>query len=310
MGVSHIMCPDNCRGDVMKNSIKIWFLYLLIHFIVGCSSPQVRFAAIGDTPYYSIDSELLVVTNVLNNMHSEGIPFVVHVGDIIRGGTSCSESLFKMRANVFSKSPIPFLITIGDNEFNDCKDPIKARNQFRNIILNNPPVNQIISGVSQGTESIHVTRQREMIENAAWRYKDVSFIMLALPDIPGIFRLKPAVLNDMLNHNIKYLVDNFNKAKKNNSHAVVVIMHSNPMACRIDLCVQMLRILKEQITLFEKPVLLLNGSIHEQIFEGPGYMELKNLWHLRPGSEPGESWPEIIFSKPTNLFSVKFHSFI
>lgn len=294
----------------MHKNKKIWSLSLLILFSSGCSNTQVRFAAIGDTPYYGSDSELLVVTNALSDIYNEGIPFVVHVGDIIRGGTSCSEKLFKQRAEVFSKSPIPFLITIGDNEFNDCKDPINARSRFRSLILKNPPVKQIISGANEHSDSIHVTRQREMIENVAWRYDDVNFIMLVLPDLPGVYRLKTSMLNEMLNLNVKFLVNNFKKAKEINSHAIVVIMHSNPKTCRLNVCAKFLKKLKEEIVLFEKPVLLINGSNHEREFEGPGYMEIPNLWHLRPGSEPEESWPEIIFSKESKLFSVKLHSTI
>jgi len=287
--------------------MRICLVSLLILFSAGCSSTQVRFAAIGDTPYYESEYDLSVVSDVLDNMHEEGIPFVVHIGDIIRGGTSCSEELFMYRADVFSNSPIPFLITIGDNEFNDCKNPLKARRQFRNIILNNPPVKHTIYGTDKSIDPVHVTRQPGMIENAAWRYNDVDFIMLTLPDFPGYYRLKPAMIKEIVNFNIEFLTDNFNKAKDNNSHAVVVIMHASPITCSSNACERFIKIFKEEIASFNNPVLLLNGSVHEPIFEGPGYMEIPNLWHLRPGSEPDESWPDIIFSKQSNIFSVKFH---
>jgi len=294
----------------MKKHNKSWIIILIFLIGVGCSNNTVRFAAIGDTPYYESDSELLVVSEALNDIHNEGLPFVVHVGDIIRGSTSCSEKLFAMRAKIFSQSPIPFLITIGDNEFNDCKDPIKARNLFRKLILNNPPLKQTVKGASPNSNSFMVTRQRGMIENVTWRYNGVDFIMLVLPDLPGVYRLKKSELNKILSFNIKFLVENFNEAKKNNSHAVVLIMHSNPVTCRLKACSKFLETLKNEIKSFSKPVLFLNGSIHEREFEGAGYMGLSNLWHLRPGSEPEESWPEIIFSKRTNLFSVKWHNAI
>jgi len=287
---------------------KIWTLFLVILFSAGCASTQVRFAAMGDTPYYADDIALLAISDVLNVMYKEEIPFVVHVGDIMRDGTSCSDEMFKRRADVFSSSPIPFLITIGDNEFNDCKDPVKARKRFQRIILNNPPVSQEITGIKESSGSIHVIRQPELIENAAWRYNGVDFIMLVLPDFPGNYRLKTSYTNKLIDLNIKFLISNFKKAKNNNSHAVVVIMHANPITCLIKACALFLKKLKDEISKFEKPVLLLNGSVHEQIFEGPGYLELPNLWHLRPGSEPEESWPEVIFSKQSKLFSVKFHN--
>jgi len=276
-------------------------------FCVACSGTPLRFAAIGDTPYYASDSELQAVEEVLHNIYNEDIPFVVHVGDIIRGGTTCSEKLFSFRADVFSKSPIPFLITIGDNEFNDCKNPLAARDRFRKIILKDPPLHQTVTGIASNLDILEVTRQSGMIENATWHYNNVKFIMLTLPDLPGVYRLEPSVLNDMLDLNIKFLIENFTQAKKNHRSAVVLIMHSNPITCRLKVCSHFTEIIKEQVNLFSKPVLFLNGSNHEQVFEGPRYMGLSNLWHLRPGSEPEVSWPEIIFSTHKNLFSVKWH---
>lgn len=275
---------------------------------IGCSGTPLRFAAIGDTPYYESDSELQVVADVLNDIHKKEIPFVVHVGDIMRGSTTCSEKLFSFRADVFSQSPIPFLITIGDNEFNDCKQPLLARERFRNIILNNPPVKHTIKGTADDSESLKVIRQPEMVENATWLYKNIKFVMLVLPEIPGIYRLEPSMIDEILNLNIQFLAEQFNLAKKNNRSAVVLIMHSNPVICRLPVCSKFTEAIKEQVGLFHKPVLFLNGDIHEREFEGPGYMGLANLWHMRPGSEPEESWPEIIFSKQQNIFSVKWHN--
>lgn len=280
---------------------------ILVYLCVSCSGPQTRFAAIGDTPYYESDSELQVVTDALNDIGNNDLPFVVHVGDIIRGSTSCSDRLFSLRADVFTRSPIPFLITIGDNEFNDCKEPLVARERFRRIILNNPPIQQMIKGTAFDSETIKVTRQSEMIENASWHYNNIKFIMLAFPDIPGIYRLKSLVLDEILKLNIQFLIKHFQLAKKNNRSAVVMIMHSNPVTCRLTVCSKFTDVIKNQVTLFRKPVLYLNGSIHEREFEGPGYMGLENLWHIRPGSEPEEAWPEIIFSKQSNQFSVKWH---
>ena len=95
----------------IKFSLKLFIVSFLILSSIGCSNTQVRFSAIGDTPYFESDSELLVVTEALNDIYSEGMPFVVHVGDIIRSDTTCSEKLFSIRADIFSQSPIPFLIT-------------------------------------------------------------------------------------------------------------------------------------------------------------------------------------------------------
>ena len=292
----------------MKSSIRLLLFCFFITSVTGCTAPgAVRFAAIGDTPYFESDSELAVVSSALDKMDKADIPFVIHIGDIIRSGTSCSRKLFEQRGNIFAKSPIPFMITIGDNEFVDCKNNFAARRLFRDVILKDPPVSQTITGTNEDVEPLNVTRQNSMIENVTWSYKDVGFIMLVFPDFPGNYALKSSEINKILRNNIKFLIENLNRAKKNNYKAVVIAMHSSPVTCGLDICFEFSKVFRREIISFAKPVLLINGSNHENKFVKAGYMGVSNLWHLRPGSEPGELWPEIMFSPASNKFKVKWH---
>lgn len=291
----------------MIKTISILFIFLSFLYLAGCSSTQVRFAVMGDTPYYESDSELLQVTEALDEMAMAELPFVVHIGDIMRGRTKCERKLYEMRAGVFSKSPIPFLITIGDNEFNDCKYPVKSQALFREVILNNPPIHQRITGADENFEGLMVIRQQEMIENVAWSYDGVDFIMLVFPDLPGRYPLDEVSINTILNANKNFLVKYFKKAIKNKKDAVVLLMHSNPVTCNLSSCFDFVGILESEIKKFGKPVLLINGSNHSREFVSSDYLELPNLSHLRPGSEPEVMWPEVIFSNVTNIFTVKWH---
>jgi len=280
---------------------------LLFLHLTGCSNTHVRFAAIGDTPYYESDTELLAVTEALEEMAKAELPFVVHVGDIMRGRTNCERDLYEMRADVFSKSPIPFLITIGDNEFNDCKNAVKSQALFREVILNNPPVHQFITGTDENFDGLTITRQREMIENAAWSYNGVDFMMLVLPDLPGNYPLDDESINEILNANTVFLVNYFKKAIQNKSEAVVLIMHSSPVTCGLEACFDFIGLIENEVIKFKKPVLLINGSNHDREFIASGYLDLENLSHLRPGNEPEIIWPEVIFSNETKKFMIKWH---
>lgn len=285
------------------------YIILLIVFNLGaCSSfKEVRFAVMGDTPYFESDTELENVLIALNQMASKGMPFVVHVGDIIRGGTNCSESLFKLRANIFSKSPIPFIITIGDNEFNDCKQPLLAQERFRQVILGNPEVNQSVHGLDDSSHPVVLNRQEALIENASWAIDGVKFILLTLPDMPGNFPLSKSDADHIINANIQFLRDKFNQARSKRHDAVVLIMHSNPATCGLESCYTFLEILKKEVSDFSKPVLLINGSNHDAVFNELNYFGITNLSHLRPGNEPESEWPEIIFSTENNKFNIKWH---
>ena len=291
----------------MIKILSTLFVSLLFLHLTGCSNTHVRFAAIGDTPYYESDTELLAVTEALEEMAKAELPFVVHVGDIMRGRTNCERDLYEMRAGVFSKSPIPFLITIGDNEFNDCKNAVKSQALFREVILNNPPVHQFITGTDENFDGLTITRQREMIENAAWSYNGVDFMMLVLPDLPGNYPLDDESINEILNANTVFLVNYFKKAIQNKSEAVVLIMHSSPVTCGLEACFDFIGLIENEVIKFKKPVLLINGSNHDREFIASGYLDLENLSHLRPGNEPEIIWPEVIFSNETKKFMIKWH---
>lgn len=286
---------------------KLLLLATLINLYACASSNDVHFAAIGDTPYYESDTELENVSIALNQMADKGLPFVVHVGDIIRSGTACSEALFQLRANIFSNSPIPFIITIGDNEFNDCKNPLLARENFREVILGNPDINQLVYGRDDSVPPLALTRQKELIENAYWKINDVTFVMLVFPDMPGTYWLSNTDREAIISANIAFMKKHFRNARRNNDKAIVLIMHANPVSCGLDVCARFLEAIKKEVVHFSKPVLWLNGSIHEPEYIERGYFDIPNLSHLRPGNEPEVLWPEVIFSAEHSAFSVKWH---
>jgi len=276
--------------------------------ICGCTiAKPVRFAAIGDTPYFDSDVELLFLSEALEDMAVNKMSFVVHIGDIFGGRTKCQSELYKLRARVFSQSPIPFMITIGDNEFSDCRNSIQARKRFRNIILNNPPNYQVVKGTSAVHKALYVTRQKEMIENASWSDNNVDFIMLVLPDLPGDYPLEKETIRSIMHANISFLVARVKIAISSERQALVVMMHANPLTCIVEGCQEFIDVLFKEIREFGKPVMLINGSDHSRKYTDGGYMDIPNLWHLRPGSEPEISWPEIIYSPETNRFTVKWH---
>ena len=275
--------------------------------VTSCSSTNpVRFTAIGDTPYHESDSELALLSETLESIANKDIPFIVHIGDIFRGWTPCSPDLYELRAGVFHQSPVPFLVTIGDNEFNDCFDPDEAQALFRKIILGNPPIRHTVTGVDSDIQPVHVIRQAEMIENAAWSYQNIDFIMFVLPDMPGNYPLNAEQISKILEANTTFISKRFTHAKLNKREAIVMITHSEPALCVAQGCARFNAVLEKEVKRFAKPVLLINGSNHKRTFMNGGYQGIPHWWHLRPGSTPEEHWPEISFSLKTKHFSVKW----
>jgi len=282
-------------------------VFILVMIIACTKSDHVRFSAVGDTPYFDSDVELEFLVESFEDMEKNSIPFVVHIGDIFSGRTNCSIELYEVRSSVFSKSPIPFLITVGDNEYSDCRDSTDAQHLFRTIILKTPPLQQSISGLNKKVKPVVVTRQKEMIENAVWNYKNIMFAMLVLPDLPGDYPLSPNTISTIFRANISFMQKNFTDAIRNNRDSMVLFMHSNPVGCIVEGCEEFRNSLLEGIIKFGKPVMLINGSVHSREFIDGGFLEIPHLSHLRPGDEPEVSWPEIIFSTEKNKFLVKWH---
>jgi len=289
----------------MKGAYKLGLYVLFFMATNYVTAEPIRFAAIGDTPYYK--NELGNLSKIFTLMGEKRIPFIVHIGDIFSGGIDCPPERYEARARIFANTPMPFFITIGDNEFNDCPNPIHARTLFRKIILGNPSTHQIVKGIDPSFSPIRTSRQIEMIENVAWSYKSVDFIMLVLPALPGSYPLRPEKINKILEYNSAFLTKSFNKAKENKQDAIVVLMHSDPAVCTAYGCTDFNKTLLKEVRDFGKPVLLINGSDHDREFIENGYQGEPTWSRLRPGSEPTEWWPEVLYSPFQKKFSVKWH---
>lgn len=83
----------------------------------------VTFAAMGDVPRSEKESRLL-------RMQLKEVPtscaFVIHLGDIKNGDEHCPLSIYTDVAEILRVSPVPVFIVPGDNEYNDCENPLEA----------------------------------------------------------------------------------------------------------------------------------------------------------------------------------------
>ena len=101
-----------------------------IHGAMRNLSNMTSFYAIADVPYTAYERKIL--ESQLKAL-KPGVDFLVHLGDIKNGTSSCDQSLVNQIDNIMAKSPVPVLMVIGDNEYNDCKpDPKKALSIWRN----------------------------------------------------------------------------------------------------------------------------------------------------------------------------------
>ncbi|HSF16394.1 MAG TPA: Calx-beta domain-containing protein [Vicinamibacteria bacterium] len=82
----------------------------------------ITFSVIGDVPY-SVSEKADFQSHMDNHNLFSPSEFLVHLGDIKSGSTSCVESWYSDMANSMKTLAVPGFIVPGDNEWVDCSNP-------------------------------------------------------------------------------------------------------------------------------------------------------------------------------------------
>ena len=135
------------------------------------SSTQTVFCVIADTPYNP--SQRTELKAQLNNLASD-CEFLVHLGDIKSGQTSCIEYIYQDMRSMLLRSHAPSFIVPGDNEWNDCpQDQISDGWTFWN--------RHLLGIVDSWNHGFNIIRLHNRPENVYFVHKRTLFIMLNLP---------------------------------------------------------------------------------------------------------------------------------
>jgi len=143
--------PRDLAGRAALHAIA--FLALLLPAIARAeggttettlADSPIIFSATGDVPYGS--SEVSVFQQQIDdhNVYSPS-DFFVHLGDILSGSESCSESRYQQVADIMHMLAVPAYIVPGDNETTDCSNPgsgwnlwVKYFMRFENFFCGTP----------------------------------------------------------------------------------------------------------------------------------------------------------------------------
>lgn len=119
----------------------VFFAATLV-LLTGCASiappppgTGIAFAALGDVPYSQ--REVRALDELIDELNSEELAFVVHVGDITSGLGPCTDEWFLARKKQFERIRHPFILIPGDNDWTDCHrskmDPLERLDRFREL---------------------------------------------------------------------------------------------------------------------------------------------------------------------------------
>jgi hypothetical protein len=228
-----------------------------------------QFAVIGDAPYFAFEEAQVAAT--LQALAREPVAFVIHVGDIKGGGRPCSDELFADRLALLDASPLPLVLTPGDNEWTDCHrtaagghDPLERLARLRELFF--------AGGESLGRRRIRLERQPGRPENARWRHEGVLFVTLNIPGSENNARM-PDERDARMADNFRWLEAAAVEAARPDVRALVVVAHAEPGLHRSpgarDPYASFRAALARHAARIAKPLLLVHGDDHRYAFDRP-----------------------------------------
>ena len=120
----------------------------------------------GDAPYS--DGEVKRLDHLIDDLNSEPLAFVVHIGDITSGRGPCTDDWFAARKAQFARIQHPFVLLPGDNDWTDCHrsgmDPVERLAHWRKLFC---------------ATTLRVEVQRgEYCEHVRWQAGGILFVTL------------------------------------------------------------------------------------------------------------------------------------
>ena len=274
-----------------------------------------EFAAIGDLPYSEADS--LGFDRLRDRINAEDLAFVLHVGDIKGGGSSCDDAALESRVRMFSTFRHPFLLLPGDNEWTDCHrgqaggwSPLERLARLRSLFFS-PPGRTLGGGslpvVSQASDPAYA----EFPEHTRWTLGGVVFVGLhlvgsdnAMADFPDRGPENDAEVERRTRAAIAWMAAAFQQARETGAGALLVAMQANPRFetdQRKDppqVFTEFLRVLAEETADFGRPVVLVHGDSHYFRVDKPlagltSHRSLSNFTRLEVFGSPNMHWVRV-----------------
>jgi hypothetical protein len=245
-------------------------------FLTGCAAtaagPEAfSFAIIGDAPYK--EREEAPFARMMERIDREDVAFVIHVGDIGRGGHACTNAMYDRRFRQFEHSRHPLIYTPGDNEWVDCRgkayDPLERLAALRNVFFADDRslgLTKLVLEVQQGTTAGCTAYP----ENRAWSRAGIFFVTINVPgsdDNVGFSAASDAEARCRFEANRRWVERAAASAR--DARALVIAMQANPWFTRKAVYDDLLALVERTGRSLGKPVLLVHGDTHNYRVDTP-----------------------------------------
>ena len=260
-----------------------------LYTFVSAQGQPLTFSAFGDIPYGSSEYALLQQQIADHNRYSPSA-FIVHIGDIMMG--SCDEKKYADVAGMMKGFAVPAYIVVGDNEYNDCGNPIQALAYWKKYFLN----------FEENFCGAPVTEHQSVRpENLAFVFDGVLFIGINLVggDVHDLNEWSIRMQDDADWVNQQF------QAKVSQVRAAVVFAHAGPEGSANNRG-PFLNQFRPAAATFGKPVLYIQGNSHSYKLAQP--WPEKNITQLvvpKGNAEPPLEVTVTMDSNPQSAFIVK-----
>lgn len=253
----------------------------------------VSFGLFGDTPYTQWEKDNL--SNLLVQMDSENLAFVVHDGDIKSGASVCSDNALSEIREIFNRSATPLIYIPGDNEWTDCHrrsnggyEPLERLKKIRKLFF--------AGETSLGRRPMKLERQSsdpafsEYRENVRWEAGGALFVGLNVPGSDNNFKDGKSGLGPTAEFSRRSMADRawlaqaFALATLRKLGGILIVIHANPGFYRANAGKpdegyrDFLNQLQEATRSFSGQVVLVHGDTHFHQIDHP--MEDSNTGEL------------------------------
>ena len=302
----------------MTKEISVWFVILLL---AGCGNSELQFALIGDNPYG--DDNVFKYEKLIEDINSSDVSWVIHLGDMKNGRSSCSDEKFLSLYELNSKFHMPFVLTPGDNDWFDCRREsagswgrMNRLNKLREIFFQE---DHPLEAETQSETSVY----SEFVENALWVQEDILFATVHLVGVSG--REGGLDLHGYIQDAaVEWLQTIFKRAREKNVRAVFVATQADifPYSVEPDWlkleCPScnfirkyyepFYEALKQELSNFDNQVLLAVGDTHIFRVDKPLYDKNQlviNFTRVEVFGSEQVHWVKVNLSKSDGVFVIE-----
>jgi hypothetical protein len=323
----------------LSKALRYFITVFIFFYSSQAKSNDFEFALIGDLPYgvkenqTSKESEKLI-----QNLNKEkNLSWVLHVGDIKTGASSCSDTFLTDRKRYFERINTPFVYTPGDNEWTDCHkipagsySPHERLDFIRELFFNNRWAEDARKQLNIITQSGENALMTDFIENYHWIKNDVHFATI---HIVGSLDGTKAISffskkEEQVSHQKKiekrqsaalaWLRYTFQKAKALKAKALFIAIHANPGWDRRwekenrPVFSYFNDALQKELETFDKPVVLAHGDTHTFRIDKPSINgkvpSPSNFTRVETFGENDNAWIKVKVAPMTkHVFSYEIH---